>query len=126
MVSVPNGVQEARKVITMEKMIKQVSRVISEEYHRSSATFGATNASDHESYAITLEELQEALENSHLCSMDLEEFWRLTKDKKGSDEDKLSSLDSLWTNAMLAACEYIQVAAMAYKAERTIRERSDE
>lgn len=110
----------------MEKLIKQVSRVISEEYHRASATFGATNASDHESYAITLEELQEALENSHLCSVDLEEFWRLTKDKKGSDQDKLSSLDSLWTNAMLAACEYIQVAAMAYKAERTIRERSDE
>lgn len=110
----------------MNALINEVKTNIGAEYIRASQQFGPTNNSDHESYSIILEELQEALDNSHQCSVDLEEFWQFTKDKKGSDEDKLSSLDSLWTNALLAACEFIQVAAMAHKAEETIKERRNE
>ena len=110
----------------MDQLVRETKQLISAEYARASMNFGPINNSDHESYSIILEELQEALEEGHNCAVDLEEFWRLSKYKRGSDQDKLSSLDCLFTHALLAACEFIQVAAMAHKAELTIRERRNE
>ena len=107
----------------MKELINEVSVLVQKEYDRASDQFGPTNNSDHESYAIILEELEEATVESLVCKDDLQEFWALTKNKDSQDRDKLQSLDTLRVGALLAACEFIQVAAMAHKAKRTIMER---
>ena len=107
----------------MTELIKTVTTVVGEEYGRAVAKFGPTNNSDHESYGILLEELEEASEELRLCSSALERVWQLIK-KNMIDSEKLKSLNLVYQNALLGACELIQVAAMAYKAQKTIEERN--
>ena len=44
----------------MEKLIQEANELVEREYGRAGDRYGLTNHSDHESYAIILEELQEA------------------------------------------------------------------
>jgi hypothetical protein len=100
----------------MEKLIQEVNQCVANERERASAKFGPINHSDHESYAIILEEFQEAMEDTVSCHSAIERFWELTKDKSGTCANKVNSLRALRQKAILAACEFIQVAAMANKA----------
>lgn len=103
----------------MQKLIEDVGGLVEQEYGRAGAKFGLTNHSDHESYAVILEELQEANTECGYCNSALDQFWKLTKDNC-STVDKMNKLKLLRRNAILAACEFIQVAAMAQKATITI------
>ena len=105
--------------MSMEKLIEQVNELVTDEYHRASYKFGATNNSDHESYAVLLEEVQEADQEFKLVETQLEKFWLLVK-SNDSDMSKYSRLMELERRAVLAACEIIQVAAMARKAAITV------
>lgn len=110
----------------MKELINEVKPLIRNEYARASEEFGPVNHSDHESMAIISEELEEARDQLSYCSDDILKFWKCTKDKDAVDSDKLNALDKLYTDALLAACEFIQVAAMAHKARLTIEERKKE
>ena len=107
----------------MDSLIEKVKPLIQYEYERASGLFGPTHHSDHEGYAVLLEEFEEALQELHICRAELDAYWELVKDKNSESEPKLKYLTKVYVHAMLAACESIQVAAMAYKASETITNR---
>ena len=105
--------------MAMDKLIEDVRGLVDQEYSRAAAKFGATNNSDHESYAVLLEELEEAQAEVADVHFQLQHFWELTK-ANDSDLCKYSRLLELERRALLAACELIQVTAMAKKASTTV------
>ena len=109
--------------MSMDKLMSEVEESVEKEYGRAAAKFGCTNNSDHESYAILLEEMEEAETEVHLVRTQLEGFWALTK-ANDDDLSKYSRLLEMGRRAKLAACELIQVAAMAKKAAMTVGERN--
>lgn len=108
----------------MERLIAEVIECIDSEYGRASEKFGSTNNSDHESYAIILEEVEEAQQELSYLKGDLSALWSSVK-MNSSDEHKLNECSAVERTALLAACEFIQVAAMAKKAAITIRTRQE-
>lgn len=108
--------------MAMEKLIVEVAELIEREYGRAGAKFGFTNHSDHESYAIILEELQEAKADIDSFERELSLFWSTVK---ADDDDyyKYARLLQMQSVALLGACEMIQVAAMAKKAAITVGDR---
>ena len=107
----------------MEELIKQVINLECEEYGRASVKFGAVNNSDHESFAVLREEVDEAAD----CLDDVDDltdaFFEMVK-KNEEDEMKLDILNVIKHRAEEAAAESIQVAAMARKAIETIQRRA--
>ena len=110
----------------MEKLIKSVQSIKEEEYGRASEKFGAVNNSDHDSFAVLFEEMQESFEDVKITDANIQQFWQMVKSKESGDHDKQSVLTAIENSAIFAACEFIQVAAMAYKARQTIQERLTE
>ena len=82
------------------------------EYERACEEHGERNASDHESFAVILEEYDEATDESADFKKILKEFWN---DVKGNDATAWQ-LDQLKDKAIMAAAEWVQVAAMCHKA----------
>lgn len=113
--------------MSMEKLIEEVKECVECEYDRAGAKFGFVNHSDHESYAIILEEFQEAETEVALVNTHLSQFWDAVKlnDDDQSKFDKFERLMKIERNAVLGACELIQVAAMAKKAAMTICQRGE-
>lgn len=109
----------------MEQLIGEVNQSIASEYNRASQTFGETNHSDHESYAIIREEFDEAMHEIKLVEGRLESFWHLVKSKGSEDGIKSDTLNRIKSAAIFAACECIQVAAMCHKANLTIQRRNE-
>ena len=107
----------------MDKLLAEVKELEEKEYGRASAKFGCTNNSDHESYAVLLEEVEEADYEVSQVSVQLNQFWQLTK-HNDDDISKYSRLLEMERRALLAACELIQVAAMAKKAAITVGDRN--
>lgn len=108
--------------MAMKKLIAEVIELVEREYGRAGAKFGLTNHSDHESYAILLEELQEAKAEFDSVRKYLDEFWDYVKGDFSIDS-KFACCGDMERRALLCACEMIQVAAMAKKAALTVCER---
>ena len=107
----------------MDKLIQEVTELVEREYGRASAKFGCTNNSDHESYAVLLEECEEAEAEYEGVQRAMAYLWALIK-KNDADDTKFEACHRLQKRAMLAACEFIQVAAMAKKAAMTVGDRN--
>ena len=107
----------------MEELIKSVVCAECEEYGRASVRFGTVNNSDHESYAILREEVDEAIDA--LAEVDdlTDGFFELIK-KNEEDKTKIGLLNVIKHRAEEAAAESIQAAAMARKAIETIQRRA--
>ena len=103
----------------MDELITEVKTLVSKEYERASKIHGPTNHSSHESYAILKEELEEAKEELIHTEMYLDRFWRSARNDDYASQAENASL--IFNKAILAACECIQTAAMAYKSLETIR-----
>lgn len=69
-------------------------------------------ASDHEAYAVLLEEFEECKEEIEACELQLQRIWKQTK----NDEDNHALYTYLKEHAKRLAAEAIQLAAMADKA----------
>lgn len=82
------------------------------EYNRSVKKFGAANNSDHESYAIILEEYEEAHHETNMFEWNMRSFWNAVKANTVTN----CQLQQMQKIAEKAAAEWIQVAAMCYKA----------
>ena len=108
----------------MDKLIEEVKELVEKEYGRASAHYGPTHNSDHESYAILVEEIEEAEEEIHLMNSALTKFWQYVKDNSTYVPFRLNSLKLVYDRAMYGACELIQVAAMAKKAQMTILDKA--
>lgn len=98
----------------MEKLYKDVEIEIENELQRAAVKFGDKNNSPHEAYAVIREEVEEAMEEVRELTFHLKDYWQGVKNNEREEQNK--SLDDLKKRAHLAACEMIQVAAMAQKA----------
>lgn len=108
--------------MSMDKLIAEVTELVEREYGRAGAKFGLTNHSDHESYAIILEELQEAKADIDAFEREMSMFWSMVK-ANDDDHYKYARLLQMQSKALFGACEMIQVAAMAKKAALTVCDR---
>lgn len=102
----------------MEQLRQQITSVVTDEYRRASEKFGAVNHSRHESYAVILEEFEEAKEEIDSVDIGLGIFWNSCK-RNFNKQETNDCLECLYYTAIRAACEMAQVAAMAHKAIQT-------
>ena len=107
----------------MEELIKNVVCAECEEYGRASVKFGAVNNSDHESYAVLREEVDEAVDAMEDVDNLTDSFFEMVKTNE-EDKVKMDILNVIKHRAEEAAAEAVQVAAMARKAIETIQRRA--
>lgn len=109
----------------MHNLVNAVKTLVDKEYNRASALHGGTHASDHEAFAVILEELEETRNEVNRIDVHTHQLWDLVK-AKGADQNKQIALQHIYNTAVLAACEAIQVAAMAHKGKQTIISRREQ
>lgn len=97
----------------MKELINEVQNLVDKEYSRAAEKFGVANNSNHESYAIILEEYEEAQNEGHMFEYNLRAFW----DGVRANTPSKCQLQQMQRIAEKAAAEWIQVAAMCYKAQ---------
>lgn len=101
----------------MKELLTEVQATVFMEYGRAAKKFGKANNSPHESYAVILEEYEEAIFESECFKNRFQSFW--TRIKENDVEATQKVLPLLQEFAERAAAEWIQVAAMCYKAMQT-------
>ena len=104
----------------MNKLIEEVSELTQREYERAAQSHGPINHSTHESYAVLKEECEEARDETLLTELYLDKYWKSVR--QDDYREQVENLEVLFNKALLAACEYIQTAAMALKGLETIRQ----
>ena len=100
----------------MKELKEDVKVLMKEEYRRAAEEFGERNNSPHESYAVLKEEVEEAKEELRDIKEYFTWYWHCVK--KNNAEQQEEVLKRIEEAALNAACECIQVAAMAYKARK--------
>ncbi len=103
----------------MMELLQGVRELVEQEYGRAGAKWGLKNNSNHESYAVLLEEVQEAREDLDIIEKTLQRFWGMIR-ADDSASDMLMQINGIQAYAESLAAEAIQVAAMAKKAKATI------
>jgi len=96
----------------MKELEHEIKTAVFKEYERAAVKFGKANNSNHESFAVILEELEEADFSRFKFKGVFEKFWEATKTNKKSWNDVLD----MQAYAIQTACEWVQVAAMCHKA----------
>ncbi len=111
----------------MRELYQAIKKEVNSEQFRASEIYGSINHSDHESYAVILEEFDEADRERRMFALDLEAFWMYCKTDHNDEnpKDKREILATLSERAVRAACEWVQVAAMCKKATETLNNRTD-
>jgi len=99
----------------MKKLHEDISKLVQEEYDRAAEKFGAANNSDHESFAVILEEYEESTEQARAFEITMESYWKSVKRNMPIEPMNLI-LQQMQEFATNAAAEWVQVAAMCYKA----------
>lgn len=99
----------------MKELKEAVKVLMNEEYERAAKRFGESFHSPHEAYAVILEEKEEAGWELMDLKYSIDLFWESVKKDDTEYQDALKGIEK---HALNAACECIQVAAMAYKARR--------
>lgn len=98
----------------MKELKEAVRALMDEEYERAAERFGEEFNSPHEAYAVLKEEVEEAQSEMRCILGQMEAYWIRIKENMITD----GSLEVIEERALNAACELIQVAAIAYKARR--------
>lgn len=98
----------------MKELKEAVKVLMHEEYERAAERFGEKFNSPHEAYAVIKEEVEEAQKEMRYTLGQTEVYWIRIKENRITD----GTLEVIEERALNAACELIQVAAMAYKARR--------
>ncbi len=97
------------------QLTKEIEQLIKNENDRAAAKYGKANNSDHESYAVIFEEYIEARENEQQFREQFKKFWNMVR--IDDHESAMQYINTAQTYALQAALEWIQVAAMCYKAQ---------
>lgn len=74
----------------------------------------------HEAYAVALEEWQEAKAEMTTVGFRLNDIWEGTRED--SEEEVFSAYCKMYNRAILAACECVQLAAVAQKALEGVKQ----
>lgn len=96
----------------MKELLSEIQAAVFMEYERSTKKFGRANNSPHESYAVIKEEFEEATEAGSMFGQTLNEFWGMVR----NDEVLADKCEQMRAIAEHTAAEWVQVAAMCYKA----------
>lgn len=103
----------------MLALIREVRSTVDMELERAQENFGQHYASAHEGFGVLSEELFEAeTETIHINAI---KNWLMNALHANDTAQMVDVLDELTERATLAACEYIQVAAVAQKMIDTLR-----
>lgn len=94
-----------------EDLKNKIALLVDEELKRANDNFPLF-ASNHEAYAVILEEYEEAMTEAEDIGVELKSMWVKVK----NDENALRCLGYIMGKAGFMACEAIQLAAMAKKA----------
>lgn len=105
----------------MKLLLNDVRAVADTELGRAQVNHGKHYASPHEGYGVLTEELYEA--DTEVAHVGVIKTWLLTALHADDREQMLNALEELEERATLAACEYIQVAAVARKMVETLEKR---
>lgn len=97
----------------MDAIRPDVEKLVSKELQSANEKFGMFH-SQHEGYAIILEEFEEAKDDLDVLEFDLNCSWNYIKCNV-DDEELNRNLRDIKINAISLAVEAIQVAAMAQK-----------
>ena len=97
----------------MKQLLKEMERVISSEKYRAQKEFGDHYHSAHEGYGVLCEELFEAEQET--LKLDDAKDVLLADLHANATDSTIESLRSIAQFATHAACEYVQVAAVALK-----------
>lgn len=113
--------EDAKATIRMGnemKELKEAARALMyEEYERAAKKFGESFYSPHEACAVILDGAEKAELDLRHFKMLLEYYWCIDV-KRNDMEHQNSRLKEIEETVLNAACELIQVAAMAQKARR--------
>lgn len=97
----------------MKELLDEIQISVLREYNRAAEKFGKANNSPHESYAVILEEFEEAQNEAHMFEWNQRDWWNAIKANTATK----CQLQQMQGIAEKAAAEWIQVAAMCYKAQ---------
>ena len=104
----------------MKELLGEVSELALREYARATKQHGPVNHSGHESYSILKEECEEAHDECIQTELYLDRYWKSIK--QDDYQYQIENLKAIQHKSLLAACEFIQTAAMATKALETIKQ----
>lgn len=104
------GISDRLKEDSMNEIESQVRELVATELAAANRKHPPFH-SQHEGYAVILEEMQETEEATRLAKIDLEIAWRNIRDDISADVE----ISGLKDRAIQVACEAIQVAAMCDK-----------
>lgn len=99
---------------SMKALCADIEAAGEKELSRAAAKFGETNNSPHESYAVILEEFQEAQTDGRMFEHNLDFYWDAVK--KNDEKNQEVWLKEMKEKALRAAMEWTQVYAMCAKA----------
>ena len=110
---------ETSKKHCMLTIVNPVNLLVSDEYDRAAKLHGAVFASPHEGYGVIAEEMQEAGDALELAEAVMRQLLLAIREEKPKAIIDLA--DCIRDQAVNAAAESIQVAAMCEKMTRTVR-----
>ena len=96
----------------MNELLSDIDRAVASELARANAKYGDKHHSPHESYAVILEEVEEADDEIDAFKTSLQSYWNSIKRNMGGK----CFLEIMHEQAKNAAAEWVQVAAMCRKA----------
>lgn len=102
----------------MKKLLSHVRVDIDTELYEARMNNGMFFNSSHEGYGVIAEEHDEAREEAEEVALALKAM--LQAIRKNDSRELLQTVNDLGAHATLAACEYIQVAAMAKKMRESL------
>jgi len=95
----------------------RIEQAVNEEYARALAAHGL-NHSTHESFALILEEYDEAIEELKRVKKNLDSAWMQVRDNNPEAFSVIT--DQIKGTSMLAAAECVRIAVTAIKASESI------
>ena len=104
--------------MSMKQLKKDVNCLVLDEYKRASDQYGPKHHSLHEAAAVMFEEYEEGGEEVSKITDLFDQFWAQTRNDNGLGCKMLAS--KLRDRAINAACEMIQLAAMAHKTVQSL------
>lgn len=107
---------------TMANAVKEdVIELVEKELKSATEKFGALNNSDHESFSVLAEEIEEAVEAVQEIIYARGMLWNAVRRNK--KEHSIAHFESIKEKAIELAIEAVQVAAMAEKGLMTAKQR---
>lgn len=111
--------------MSYKNTMKDVELLTESEYDMAAEKWGGKFASRHEGASVIREEFEEAIEEMEEIQKAYKDMWMCVR-RDFSKKVTADAVDGVYNHAVEAACELIQVAAMAYKMLATLAEEKED